>query len=151
MFWHTAAACVAAAAMGGWGGWALRDVVADRAEAQAREVIATEREAAIHAALVETARRLEAQEKATRNARSQAAKARADAAAAGAAADSLRDAAEAAASACGDPATAGRGKADRLANVLAEAAAEAGRLAEAADRAIVAGHSCEASYYGLTE
>ena len=144
-------AAVVAGALGAGAGWWLRDVIADRAEAEAREVIDTEPEAAIHTTLVETARRLEAQEKATRNARSQAAKARADAAAAGAAADGLRDAAQAAASACGDPATAQRGQADRLAHVLAEAAAEAGRLAEAADRAIVAGHACEASYYGLTK
>lgn len=145
------ALALGAAALGSWGGWALRDVVADRAEAEAREVVASEREAAIHTALVETARRLEAQEKATRDARTQATKARAAAVAAAGAADSLRDSAEAAARACGDPATTGGSAADRLAHVLAAATDEARRVAEAADRAIVAGLACEASYYGLTE
>jgi hypothetical protein len=151
MLWHYAATALAAVAIGTAGGWQVRGWIADRQAAEVREQIATEREQAIHAALVETARRLQEQEQVTRHARTQSTRARADAAAARSAADSLRDAATAAAGrACDDPAVAGRGEADRLADVLGEATRELELVAAAADRAIIAGQACESAYEGLT-
>jgi hypothetical protein len=152
MLWHTAAACVVAAAAGAWGGFALRAVIADRAEAEAREVIATERETAIHTALVETKRRLDAQQEAARHATTQATQARAAAAAASDLAGRLRDEAAAAADrACADPAVAGGGTAKALADVLGEATDRLREVAAAADAAIIAGRLCEAAFDDLTE
>lgn len=151
MLWHHAATALVAVAIGTAGGWKVRGWVADRQAAEVQAQIATAREEAIHAALIETTRRLDAQQEATRNARTQAQRAKADADAARSALGGLRDAANAAAadSACTDAPSTGRGPADRLAHVLDQMAGEAAAMAEVLDRAIIAGQACEASYNAL--
>jgi hypothetical protein len=147
---NIATVAIVAVAIGAAGGWTARAWLADRSAAEVQAEAATLREQALHTALVETTRRIEAHEQTAQQARTQAARARADAAAARASAASLRDAASAAAGrACGDSAAAGGGEAERLAHVLAEAVGEAERLAAVADRAIIAGLACEAAYGAL--
>lgn len=151
MLWHAAAAALVAAAVGTAGGWKARGWVADRQAAETAAAIATERETAMHAALIETTRRLTAQQEAARAAANQARQARADAADAAGAAERLRQrAAELAASAgaCDSAAAAG-GPADRLADVLAQSVERYREVAAIADRAIGAGQLCQQSYDSL--
>lgn len=152
MIWTHAAAALVAAGLAFAGGWKVRDWSADRQAAETAAHIATERETAMHAALVETSRRLTAQQEAAHAAQQRTRQARADADAAASAADSLREHAQqlaARAGAC-DSAVAGTGPADRLADVLAQSVERYRAVAEAADRAVVAGQACEQSYSALT-
>jgi hypothetical protein len=146
-----AAAAVVALAVGATAGWQVQGWRHAKAAAEVAQHMATEREQAIHTALVETARRLDAQQEAARHATKQATQARAAAADAADLAARLRDEATAAADrACTDPAVAADGPAKRLADVLSAATAELGAVAAAADRAIIAGQACERAYDDLT-
>lgn len=152
MIWTHAAAALVAAGLAFAGGWKVRDWSADRQAAETAAHIATEREAAMHAALVETSRRLTAQQEAAHAAQQRTRQARADADAAAAAAVGLREHAEqlaARAGAC-DPAAADAGAAGRLAAVLGESAERYRAVAEAADRAVIAGQLCERAYDALS-
>lgn len=108
------------------------------------------REKALHGALLETTRRLAAQQEAADAAETLARRARADADAAGAAGQRLRAAAAAAARAAAcDPAAAASGPADRLADVLGQCVDRYRDVAAAADRAVIAGSECAARYDAL--
>lgn len=158
------AACMAAAAYGGW--W-LRDLYAEADEsrwqlrwAEQEGRLAKAEADASEAARNEESRRQAAVNEAIDNARTEIERARADADRASAAADSLRKQAQrlaaSAGKACGNPATAAGGKAAAsaglvLADVLGRADERAGELAAAYDRARIAGLACQQAYEGLTE
>lgn len=118
---------------------------------------ATLRESAMHQALIETTRRLSAQQEAADAAERQARRARADSAAAAGAADRLRDHAArlaASAAAC-DPAAAAIGPAASapavvLADMLGFLEARGRELAAEADRRGIAGSECASRYDALT-
>lgn len=144
-----------------WGGW--NQFKADRATAKVQraqldrvnDLVRTQalREQAMHGALLETTRRLTAQQEAARNAERRRLQA---AAAAASAADALRmlehDAAAAAARACpGDPAAAAVGPAGQLADALGDSAARYLAVARVADDAIIRGLECEQRYDALTQ
>lgn len=157
MIWTHAAAAVAALAVGFTAGWQVQGWRWERAEARQQAHVATLREEAMHQALIETTRRLQAQTEATDAAAQRARRARADAAAADAAAGSLREhVARLAARAAGDdPAAAGGGQAaSDAARMLAElqrrADERAGILARIADERGTAGELCERAYDALT-
>jgi hypothetical protein len=136
-----------------WGGWQKHRATSIAAEfAQARQQAAAEREQALAAAIAETARRLAAQQEATRNADKATLKARSAAASAAVAADGLRSrlAAIKADAGASNPAAAGAGQTDRLADILGECADHYRGVAAVADRAIIAGQACEQSYLSLT-
>jgi uncharacterized phage infection (PIP) family protein YhgE len=119
---------------------------------QAQIEAAKRTEAALAENIRETARRLAKQQEATQHADAKTTAARADAAAAHAAAERLRqrlDAVRAAEPRASDPAAAGASTADRLADVLVQCVDEYRGVAAAADRAIIAGKACEASYKAL--
>jgi len=135
--WLSVALALGAGTMGTVGGWMLRSVIADRAEAESREVIATAREEALHAALV-------SQANAARQALARADAARRDARAANRAADGLRQRAADLAASCraeGDDTAGGAG--DLLADMLSRMEAHGRELAEYADRARIAGQQCD--------
>lgn len=133
-------------------GWYARGVVAERDEAATVARMAAEREAQIAAHMRETERRLAAQKEIADEAERKTRAARADAARAAVAAGSLRThvAALAERAATCDPAAAGDGPADRLADVLGQCVERYGAVAAAADRAIVAGQQCQRAYDSLT-
>ena len=136
--WLSVALALGAGVMGTVGGWMLRDTIADRAEAESREVIATAREEALHAALVDQAN-------AARQALAKADAARRDARAAGAAADGLRKrAADLAARCSAESNDAAGGAGDLLADMLSRMEAHGRELAEYADAARIAGQQCDA-------
>jgi hypothetical protein len=105
-------------------------------------------------ARAEGQRRVDEQQEVIRHAQTQLDQARADGAAAGAAADRLRQRAAALAAGCSRPAddsaAASPSPADGLASALATLADAGRRLAEDADRAVIAGRACEAAYESLT-
>lgn len=136
-----------------WGGWQHhRARVAGVELAQHITQTANLREQAMHAALIETTRRLMAQQEAADAAALQTRQARTAAAAAGSAADKLRaHAARLAASAAAcNPTAAASSPADRLAHILGESVDRYREVAAAADRAVIAGQLCERSYGALT-
>ena len=113
--------------------------------------LAAEREQALQAAINETARRLAAQAQATKEADENLNRARSAAVGAAAAADRLRVrlAAIKADAGASNPAAAGASQTDRLADVLGQCADRYREVAAAADRAVIAGRACEASYNAL--
>lgn len=130
------------------GGNKVRDAWdADKARATAAALVAEQDARRIEQERAKAAKEL------TDAARRQVAKARADAASAAAAADSLRDAARAAAASCAasNPASASGSPADGLADVLDSMEREGRRMAEEADRAVIAGQACERAYTSLTQ
>lgn len=158
MIWTHAAAAVAALAVGFTAAWQVQGWRWDRAEARQQAHTATLRETAMHEALIETTRRLTAQQEAADVASRQARRARADAAAADAAAGSLREhVARLAARAAGDdPAAAAGGQtaadaAGMLAELQRRADERAGILARIADERGIAGAACERAYDALTQ
>jgi hypothetical protein len=157
VIWTHAAAAVAALAVGFTAGWQVQSWRWDRAEARQQAHVATLRETAMHQALIETTRRLTAQQEAANAAAQQARRARADAAAADAAAGSLREhVARLAARAAGnDPAAAAGGQtaadaAGMLAELQRRADERAGILARIADERGIAGAACERAYDALS-
>lgn len=141
-----------------WGAWQRHSAIqATQALAEVQLQTATLREQAMHAALIETTRRLSAQQEVTHAAQARARQALQDRAAAASAADSLRQRADqlaARAGAC-DTAAADGGEAARAAGmVLADMLGrveEAGRSAAAGlDAATTAGIACERSYEALS-
>lgn len=148
-WFYVLAACLA------WGGYQRhRANSAAKTYQRAQIEAAKATEAALAENIRETARRLAAQQKATQNAELKLAKARTDASAAGAAAQRLRDrlgAIRAAESSASNPAVAGAGTTDRLADILGECADRYREVAAAADRAVIAGRTCEAAYSSLTK
>jgi Protein of unknown function (DUF2514) len=141
---------VAVVAWGGYQRYQAKSAAAVYQKAQIDAAKATE--AALAENIRETARRLAEQTKVTQDAETKLAKARAAAAAADGAAGRLRqrlDAIRAASAPAGDPAVAGASTTDRLADVLGQCADRYRAVAASADRAIIAGHSCEASYQAL--
>lgn len=149
-----AIALVLALAAAGVQTWRLLHLQA--AVATERQHIATAREQAMHAALIETTRRLAAHQEAADAAQTRARRARADAASAGAAADRLRQhVATLAAGACAsDPAAAAVGAAASapglvLADLLGRLEARGRDLAAEADRRGIAGDECAGRYDAL--
>jgi len=131
-----------------WGGFQHH-----RATAAVNELAAV-RESAYRAALIETTRRLAAQQEVTHAADLALAQARADADGAALAADRLRGAARRAAGRACAAAPAGPGApasapAVVLADVLIRADGRAGELAAAVDAARIAGTACERAYEAL--
>lgn len=144
---YAIAACLA------WGGFQRhRAVSAAKEYQQAQAEAAAEREQALQAAINETARRLAAQAQATKEADEQTARAVATAAGAIGAANRLRSqlAAIKASAAASHPTAAGAGQTGRLADVLAECVDRYRTVAAAADRAIIAGRTCERVHNSLT-
>lgn len=137
-----------------WGGWQrYKAQSAAKTFQQAQIEAAKATEAALAENIRETARRLAEQQKVAQHAETKFIRARADAGAASAAAARLRDqlnAIRATGSSSSDPAATGSGTTDRLANVLAECADRYRAVAEVADRSIIAGKACEASYESLS-
>lgn len=134
-----------------WGtiqGFKLRDV---RAEFQTYKAqVAVKQAEAIKAALDESRRLQEVQDGILKDTKRSLDQARVDAAAAGDAASRLRNQlAKYRPAAPGDSCVAERNQANRLANVFQECADEYRKVAEAADRAIVKGLSCERAYESL--
>jgi Protein of unknown function (DUF2514) len=141
---------IAVIAWGGYQRYQAKSAAAVYQKAQIAAAKATE--AALVENIRETARRLAEQTKVAQDAETKLAKARATAAAADGAAVRLRqrlDAIRAASAPTGDPAAAGASTTDRLADVLGRCADQYRTVAASADRAIVAGHACEASYQAL--
>mgnify|MGYP006935474956 CR=1 FL=1 len=148
----------ALAAVLAWGAW-QRHSATRAADALAAHKLQTEaaRSEAMHSALIETTRRLSAQQEVTRAAQSRASKALQDRAAAASAADGLRQYADqlaARAGAC-DSGAADGGAAARtsglvLADMLGRLEARGRELAAALDAASTAGAACERSYDALT-
>jgi Protein of unknown function (DUF2514)/Tetratricopeptide repeat-like domain len=138
-----------------WGGYQRwRANSAAEVYQQAQIEAARKTEAALAENIREIARRLAAQQKATEDAELQTAKARADAGAAADAASRLRqrlDAIRSASASASNPAAAGAGPANGLAEVLGQCADRYKEVAAAADRAVIAGLACEASYNSLTK
>lgn len=145
---YAIAACLA------WGGFQrYRANSAAKVYQQAQVEAAKRTEAALAENIRETARRLAAQQEATIHAEAQTAKARAAANASAASADRLRqrlDAIRAAEPRASDSAATGASQTDRLADVLGQCADRYRALAAAADRAVIAGQTCEAAYDLLT-
>jgi Protein of unknown function (DUF2514) len=146
---YALAACLA------WGGWQRhRALSAAKVYQQAQVEAAKRTEAALAENIRETARRLAAQQKATQDAEAKTVKARSDAAGAAGAAERLRKqllAIRAASAPAGDPSATGPGSADRLAEILGECVERYRTVAAAADRAVIAGRTCEASYTALSK
>jgi len=144
---YAIAACLA------WGGYQRYQAKSAAKVYQQAQIEAAKRtEAALADNIRETARRLAAQQKATQDAEAQTVKARAAAGAAAGAAERLRqrlDAIRAASAPAGDTSTAGAGTADRLAEVLGQCTDRYRDVAAAADRAVIAGRTCEAAYSSL--
>lgn len=141
-----------------WGAWQRLSATRATQALAAQQVQAEAAKAqAMHAALVETSRRLTAQQEAARAAANQARQARADAADAADAAERLRQRADelaASAAAC-DPAAAPGGAAASapgvvLAHMLGRLEARGRDAAAALDAATAAGIACERSYEALT-
>lgn len=157
MLYTHAIAAVAALAVGFTAGWQVQGWRHGQAVAEAAQVQATAREEAMHTALVETARRLNAQQEAAHVAANRARRAQADAAAADVAAGELRgyaarlaaraDACDSAASAVGE---AGPGAGAVLADMLERVERRGRQLAAEADRRGGAGAECEQRYDALT-
>ncbi len=144
---YAIAACLA------WGGYQRHKATSAAKVYQNAQIEAAKAtEAALAENIRETARRLAEQQKATQDAELKLSKARADAGAASAAAGRLRDRLVAIRSAeprASDPAASGTSITDRLAGVLGECADRYRTVAAIADRAIIAGRTCEASYQAL--
>lgn len=157
MIYTHVAAAVVALGLGFTAGWQTQGWRQARAAAELQAHTATLREEAMHGALIETTRRLTAQQWAAHAAEIKARRSRGDAAAAGAAADSLREHAArlaADASAC-HPAAAAIGQAASapgsvLADMLGRLEAHGRELAAEADRRGIAGSECEQRYDALT-
>lgn len=137
-----------------WGGWQKHRATA-AGEDLARHITETAqlREQAMHSALVETTRRLTAQQEAANAAKVSAKKAEGAAVASATAAGRLRAQAAslaASAAACNPTAAASR-PADRLAHVLGESVERYREVAQAADRAVIAGIECASRYDALTK
>lgn len=143
---YVIAACLA---WGGYQRWRANSAAKEYQQAQAEA--AAEREQALQAAINETARRLAAQAQATKEADENLNRARSAAVGAAAAADRLRQrlAAVKADAGASHPAAAGTSQTDRLADAIGECADRYREVAGIADRAIVAGRTCEASYQAL--
>lgn len=141
-----------------WGAWQHRRASVAGAELlRVQSEIATAREQAMRGALVETARRLAAQQEVADAAQTAARRARADAVNAGAAAGRLRAHAAslaASAGACDTPAAgdgaATGGAAVVLSDMLGRVTAHAGELAAEADKRGAAGAECVGRYRALT-
>jgi len=137
-----------------WGGWQQHRAKATAAAFKQEQMLAAEdREKALVAALAETERRMVAQKKVVEDAEAQTVKAKGSAAAANAAAGKLRARLDAlkvntAASAASSP---GAGEAGGLADLLATCADRYRGVAEAADRAIIAGLACANAYEALSK
>lgn len=141
-----------------WGGWQKHR--ANEAGAQlARHITETAqlREQAMHAALIETTRRLSAQQEAADHAQASTRRAQADATAAAGAAGRLRTYAASLAASAGacNPAPAGVSAAASapgvvLADLLGRLEASGRSLAEEADRRGIAGAECVGRYEALT-
>ena len=143
---------IALVAWGGFQRWRANSAAATYQQAQIEAAKATE--AALAENIRETARRLAEQQKVTTDAELKLTKARSDAAGAAGAAERLRRqlvALRAASAPTGDPSASGAGTAGRLAEVLGECVDQYRTVAAAADRAVVAGRTCEASYNALTK
>jgi hypothetical protein len=157
MLWHIVAIALAAAGASAAATWQVQDWRHGRKAAEIQAVTATAREEAMHAGLVETSRRLGAQEKVTRDAQAHARRASADRAAADAVAGQLQQYADSLASACAaDPAAAGPGSAASapglvLADMQRRLEAAGRELAAEADRRGAAGSTCERSYDALRD
>ena len=140
-------------ALVGWGGYQryrANSAAAIYQHAQIEAAKATE--AALAENIRETARRLAEQQKATQNAEIQTAKARAAAGAASAAADRLRErlvAISAASASAPHSAAAGASAPAGIAGILSACADRYSAVAGIADRAIIAGRTCEAHYQAL--
>lgn len=157
MLWTHAAAATIALAVGFAGGWQVQAWRHGRLAAEQTAQLASAREGAMHGALIETTRRLQAQQEAAHAAAIQARQARDTAAAADAVAGRLREHAAslaARASACnsaaapiGPPASA---PGDLLADMLRRLEASGRELAAEADRRGVAGGECAERYRALT-
>ena len=141
-----------------WGGWQFHR--AERAGAtllRLQHDTAMLREQAMHGALIETTRRLSAQQEAANAAQTKTIAARAAAASAAGVADRLRShaAALAASAAACNPAAATVGAAASapgsvLADMLGRVEARGRELAAEADRRGIAGSECEQRYEALT-
>jgi hypothetical protein len=146
---YALAACLA------WGGWQRHRANSAAATYQRAQIDAAKAtEAALAENIRETARRLAEQQKATNDADAKLVKARSDAAGAAGAAERLRKqllAIRAASAPTGDPSATGPGSADRLAEILGECVERYRAVAAAADRAVIAGRTCEASYSALSK
>ena len=140
------AACLA------WGGYQRwRATSTAKAFQQAQADAAAEREKALTESLVTYSNRVAAQRKAIDDAEQKSTKARADASAATAAAGKLRQRLVAIQAGASDPnssATAAS-QAAGLADILSNCADRYRSVAEVADRSIIAGLACEASYQTL--
>lgn len=140
-----------------WGGLQHRRAsVAGSELLRVQGEIATAREQAMHGALVETSRRLSAQQEVADAAQTAARRARADAVSAGAAAGKLRTHAASLAASAGacDPAAtvdgaAAGGAGVVLADMLGRVTAHAGELASEADKRGAAGAECAGRYGAL--
>jgi Protein of unknown function (DUF2514) len=142
-----------------WGGWQHHRATQAGAElARVQAETATLREQAMHGALIETTRRLSAQQRAADDAEIQTRRARADADAADAAAGRLRAHAArlaASAGAC-DTSAPGHGPAASapglvLADMLGRLERRGRELAAEADRRGIAGRECAARYDALKD
>lgn len=143
---YVIAACIA---WGGYQRWRANSAAQEYQQAQAEA--AAEREQALQAAINETARRLAAQAQATKEADENLNRARSAAVGATAAADRLRVrlAAIKADAGASNPAAAGASQTDRLADAISECADRYRAVAAIADRSIISGRACEASYNAL--
>lgn len=157
MIWTHVGAAVVALGVGFGAGWQTQGWRQARAAAELQAHTATLREEAMHGALIETTRRLTAQQEVANAAEIKARRARGDAAAAGAAADSLReyaarlaadaDSCHPAASAIGASAA---GSGSVLSDMQRRLEAHGRELAAEADRRGIAGSECERRYDALT-
>lgn len=145
---YAIAACLA------WGGYQRHRATSAAKVYQAAQIEAARlTEAALIENVQETARRLAAQQKATQDAEIQTRKARTDAGAAAGAAERLRQqlvAVRAAGASASNPAASGASATDRLADLLGQCVDRYREVAAAADRAVIAGRTCEAGYKSLT-
>jgi hypothetical protein len=135
-----------------WGGYQRwRATSTAKAFQQAQAEAAAEREKALTESLETYSIRVEAQRKAIDDAEKQSNKARTDAAAAGAAAGRLRVqlAAIKAGASAPHSAAASASQTAGLADLLAQCADRYRSVAEVADRSIIAGLTCQASYQTL--
>lgn len=144
----------ALAALLAWG--AFQKHRADAAGAAAlvqQAAIAAANTQALQAAIDESDRRLRAQQEVTKHAAAQTLKARSEAASAASTVERLRQylATGRPIQVGADPAAAGRGEADRLADALGRCTSAYQRTAGAADAAIIAGKACEVTYDSLSK
>jgi hypothetical protein len=134
-----------------WGttqGFKLRDVKAQFQQYKAEQAV--KQAEAIGQALKESQARIDRQQEVVRNAEKSLVQARNEAVAAGDVARRMRDQlATYRPPAAGDACAPERSKAARLAEVLGACTDEYRAVAEAADRAVIAGLACEASYESL--